>query len=190
METKNGQLLRIVRFGSGRRTRTSDLRVMSPTSCQLLYPAMYLQRMPKHPIYRFCECKDKANFRILQIKSAFSRLHTPFRLPYRPLRTDCASGHSPYPRTLLPASGRTADDKQTADRRMGSRSAGELSNGLFGGQADRRIQRIRLATTSARSHTSVEVPRTSAFLHSGQAVTIASAPVAVSSSATDTAMRT
>ena len=30
------------RFSSGGRTRTSDLRVMSPTSCQLLYPAMYL----------------------------------------------------------------------------------------------------------------------------------------------------
>ena len=29
-------------YSSGRRTRTSDLRVMSPTSCQLLYPAMYL----------------------------------------------------------------------------------------------------------------------------------------------------
>ena len=28
-------------YGSGGRTRTSDLRVMSPTSCQLLYPAMY-----------------------------------------------------------------------------------------------------------------------------------------------------
>ena len=39
---KNGQLRRIVRFGSGRRTRTSDLRVMSPTSCQLLHPAIYL----------------------------------------------------------------------------------------------------------------------------------------------------
>ena len=26
---------------SGGRTRTSDLRVMSPTSCQLLHPAMY-----------------------------------------------------------------------------------------------------------------------------------------------------
>ena len=27
-------------FGCGERTRTSDLRVMSPTSYQLLYPAM------------------------------------------------------------------------------------------------------------------------------------------------------
>ena len=38
---KNGQFRRIVRLGSGRRTRTSDLRVMSPTSCQLLHPAIY-----------------------------------------------------------------------------------------------------------------------------------------------------
>ena len=30
----------VVLFGSGRRTRTTDLRVMSPTSYQLLYPAM------------------------------------------------------------------------------------------------------------------------------------------------------
>ncbi len=40
---KNGRLFQVVRFSSGRRTRTSDLRVMSPTSCQLLYPAIYLR---------------------------------------------------------------------------------------------------------------------------------------------------
>ena len=28
-------------FGGGSRTRTYDLRVMSPTSCQLLYPAIF-----------------------------------------------------------------------------------------------------------------------------------------------------
>ena len=38
---KSGRLFQVVRCGSGGRTRTSDLRVMSPTSCQLLYPAMY-----------------------------------------------------------------------------------------------------------------------------------------------------
>ena len=38
---KSGQFERIVHFSSGRRTRTSDLRVMSPTSCQLLHPAIY-----------------------------------------------------------------------------------------------------------------------------------------------------
>ena len=38
---KSGRLFQDVRCGSGGRTRTSDLRVMSPTSCQLLYPAMY-----------------------------------------------------------------------------------------------------------------------------------------------------
>ena len=31
-------------FSSGGRTRTSDLRVMSPTSCQLLYSAVLLDR--------------------------------------------------------------------------------------------------------------------------------------------------
>ena len=53
-------------YGSGGRTRTSDLRVMSPTSCQLLYPAMYRQ-MVDRPIFRNCECKDKAKFLYLQI---------------------------------------------------------------------------------------------------------------------------
>ena len=37
---KTGQVLRLVLFSSGERTRTSDLRVMSPTSYQLLYPAV------------------------------------------------------------------------------------------------------------------------------------------------------
>ena len=41
IQRKNRQPFQVVCFGSGRRTRTSDLRVMSPTSCQLLYPAMY-----------------------------------------------------------------------------------------------------------------------------------------------------
>ena len=38
---KKEQTLRFVLFSSGGRTRTSGLRVMSPTSYQLLYPAMY-----------------------------------------------------------------------------------------------------------------------------------------------------
>ena len=38
---------RIISFYSRERTRTSDLRVMSPTSCQLLYPASL------KPIYRY-----------------------------------------------------------------------------------------------------------------------------------------
>ena len=38
---RTGQILRLVLFSSGRRTRTTDLRVMSPTSYQLLYPAMF-----------------------------------------------------------------------------------------------------------------------------------------------------
>ena len=61
---KSGQLFRIARFGSGRRTRTSDLRVMSPTSCQLLHPAICLRCV----IYRFCKCKGNTNIRSLQIK--------------------------------------------------------------------------------------------------------------------------
>ena len=38
---KTGQILRLVLFSSGGWTRTNDLRVMSPTSYQLLYPAMF-----------------------------------------------------------------------------------------------------------------------------------------------------
>ena len=38
---KKEEILSDFLYGSGGRTRTSDLRVMSPTSCQLLYPAMY-----------------------------------------------------------------------------------------------------------------------------------------------------
>ena len=72
---KSGQLFRIVRRGSGRRTRTSDLRVMSPTSCQLLHPAIYLRII----IYRFCVCKDNTNFRILQIFLAAGSHEAPYR---------------------------------------------------------------------------------------------------------------
>ena len=63
---KRGQILRLVLFSSGGRTRTSDLRVMSPTSCQLLYPAMYRQ-MVNRPIFLICECKDRAFFPYFQI---------------------------------------------------------------------------------------------------------------------------
>ncbi len=38
--TKKRTILGMVLFSSGGRTRTSDLWVMSPTSCQLLHPAM------------------------------------------------------------------------------------------------------------------------------------------------------
>ena len=52
-------------YGSGGRTRTSDLRVMSPTSCQLLYPAMYREWLSSLiPLIasakisqKFCSCK-------------------------------------------------------------------------------------------------------------------------------------
>ena len=39
-EKKKGQTSRFVPFSSGGRTRTSDLWVMSPTSCQLLHSAI------------------------------------------------------------------------------------------------------------------------------------------------------
>ena len=41
-KTKKRQILRLVSLCSGGRTRTYDLRVMSPTSYQLLYPAMFV----------------------------------------------------------------------------------------------------------------------------------------------------
>ena len=44
-----------------------DLRVMSPTSYQLLHPAMYLD-LPKRNLI-VCECKDSANFYICKIFS-------------------------------------------------------------------------------------------------------------------------
>ena len=40
MRKKKGQILRFVLVSSGGRTRTCDLRVMSPTSYRLLYPAV------------------------------------------------------------------------------------------------------------------------------------------------------
>ena len=40
-QNKKGQILRLVLFSSGGWTRTNDLRVMSPTSYHLLYPAMF-----------------------------------------------------------------------------------------------------------------------------------------------------
>ena len=63
-QQKNGRISQSDRSGSGRRTRTSDLRVMSPTSCQLLHPAICLRCV----IYRFCKCKGNTNIRSLQIK--------------------------------------------------------------------------------------------------------------------------
>ena len=55
---------KLVLYGSGRRTRTSDLRVMSPTSCQLLHPAIYRNYIV---ISLVCGCKGKQNFRISKI---------------------------------------------------------------------------------------------------------------------------
>ena len=40
IEKKRGKIVRFFLGSSGRRTRTSGLRVMSPTSYQLLYPAI------------------------------------------------------------------------------------------------------------------------------------------------------
>ena len=133
MKTKNRQPFQVVCFGSGRRTRTSDLRVMSPTSYRTaLSRDVSFDAVPRHPIYRFCECKDKANFRICQIKSQLSRSRNPFRLPYSRLRTDRASGYSPYLRTLPPASGRTAGDRQT-DGQSAVRRVVRLSGRRTGG---------------------------------------------------------
>ena len=41
-------------FGCGGRTRTCDLRVMSPTSCQLLHPAMFYYSILT--LIRFVNC--------------------------------------------------------------------------------------------------------------------------------------
>ena len=59
-----------VSFSSGGRTRTSDLWVMSPTSCQLLHPAICSAKIIKKTI--------KQKFFWLQ-KSKMSTLHADFR---------------------------------------------------------------------------------------------------------------
>ena len=64
---KQGQRRSVVLFGSGRRTRTTDLRVMSPTSYQLLYPAML-------------DCKSNNNFYNGKIFCAFHHFSTSSRL--------------------------------------------------------------------------------------------------------------
>ena len=64
---KQGQRRDVVLFGSGRRTRTTDLRVMSPTSYQLLYPAML-------------DCKSNNNFYNGKIFCAFHHFSTSSRL--------------------------------------------------------------------------------------------------------------
>ena len=58
-DKKRGKIFRLFLISSGRRTRTSGLRVMSPTSYQLLYPAIL-------------DCKYTACFLILQILLHFS----------------------------------------------------------------------------------------------------------------------
>ncbi len=159
LQRKSGQLIRIVRCGSGRRTRTSDLRVMSPTSYQLLHPAIYLPCPLPLPtafqsnrfqtdrphrggaLYRFCVCKDKSNFSFLQIK-----------IRPKPVST--------------------------------------VHINLFISRLRQKNYFRAPATISARSRTSPFVPRPMAFLQSGQAVTITSAPVASSSPATARAICT
>ena len=52
-------------FSSGGRTRTYGLRVMSPTSYQLLHSAMYV--LPRGVIVSELDCKSRAYFSIMQI---------------------------------------------------------------------------------------------------------------------------
>ena len=54
VQKKEELSLRQFLISSGGRTRTSDLRVMSPTSYQLLYPAMLLDYKGN---YYFNKCK-------------------------------------------------------------------------------------------------------------------------------------
>src|SRR5690606_2521533 len=56
-------------FGSGDQTRTDDLRVMSPTSYQLLHPALYQFLSPKERlrIAFKLDCKDIFRFFAVQI---------------------------------------------------------------------------------------------------------------------------
>ena len=74
MKTKNRQPFQVVCFGSGRRTRTSDLRVMSPTSCQLLHPATLR-------VKNGAEDRNRTGTR-----GKSRRILSPVRLPVPPLR--------------------------------------------------------------------------------------------------------
>ena len=89
--TKKEQLFRIAlfSFSSGGRTRTYDLRVMSPTSYQLLHSAMYV--LPRGVIISELDCKSRAYFSIMQIlfhlfcKQSALRLPGSLYLPHRQL---------------------------------------------------------------------------------------------------------
>ncbi len=78
-ETKKEENREIFLGSSGRRTRTSDLRVMSPTSYRLLYPAVL-------------DCKGKNNYLKFQIAAKIARRcwpapECPGRRPYDARRT-------------------------------------------------------------------------------------------------------
>ena len=156
LQRKSGQLFRIVRFGSGRRTRTSDLRVMSPTSYQLLHPAIYLPcplptSFPKQP------------------------------LPHRPALSGLFIAFACAKISLIFLFSKSKSARGLLHRR--------IFHFLSAAYAEKNYFRAP-ATISARSRTSPFVPRPMAFLQSGQAVTITSAPVASSSPATARAICT
>ena len=158
---KSGQLFRIVRFSSGRRTRTSGLRVMSPTSYQLLHPAIYLP---------------------CPLPTVSPSNHSPKQpLPDRPALSGpfIAFACAKISRIFLFSKSKSARD--LLHRR--------ISYFLSAAYAEKNYFRAP-ATISARSRTSPFVPRPMAFLQSGQAVTITSAPVASNSPATARAICT
>ena len=161
LQRKSGQLFRIVRFGSGRRTRTSDLRVMSPTSYQLLHPAIYLPCPLPLPLPTASQSNrfqtDRPHRGGLFIAFACAKISQIF-----------LSSKSKFARNL---------------------SCRRISTFLSAAYAEKNYFRAP-ATISARSRTSPFVPRPMAFLQSGQAVTITSAPVASSSPATARAICT
>ena len=77
----------VAQCGCGRRTRTSDLRVMSPTSCQLLYPAILVPETGVEPARDFSH-----------------GILSPGRLPIPPLRHGWLSGLFPDGFLILPHS--------------------------------------------------------------------------------------
>ena len=136
---------------------------MSPTSCQLLYPAMYRSmRCRGTRSIAFCECKDKGKFSNLPNKIATFPFSQPLSTAVQPFT------NRPHERVFSVSPHSSARQRKNGGRQTDGWAVGRPAGRQAFRPADRRIQRIRLATISARSHTSVVVPRTSAFLHSGR----------------------
>ena len=72
------ECLKSFKNGCGGKTRTYDLRVMSPTSCQLLHPAVYLVVV----LFLYCFISITPNILFVNPLCDFFRLITYFLIYY------------------------------------------------------------------------------------------------------------